>query len=198
MDLRTNIIVDFPQRAPREGLARPQRDRAIAIAWPSEQIITVLGAVPLQLYTGTHSPLRHGRVEVCNRGLGKLLNVSHVSQLTRFSSTGFAGCARPSVHGTLRECGFRTDELGGRAEFQSARHKLDALQRTPCKTFGMVAQWCRRCPSMGWSRVAWQAVQRAWAPFIVDAFEATQERAFVHRTPTAAPLSQHVLCVRRV
>ena len=24
----------------------------------------------------------------------------------------------------------------------------------------MVAQWCRRCPSMGWNRVAWQAVYK--------------------------------------
>ena len=124
--------------------------------------------------------------------------MSHVSQLTRFSSTGLAGCARPSVHGTLNECGFRMDELGGRAEIQLACQKLDALQRTPCKTFGMVAQTCRRCPSMGWSKLAWQAVLRAWAPFIVDAFEATQERAFVHRAPTVAPLSQLVLCVCRV
>ena len=29
--VRTNRIVDFPQRAPREGSARPQRDRAIAM-----------------------------------------------------------------------------------------------------------------------------------------------------------------------
>ena len=51
---------------------------------------------------------------------------------------------------------------------------------------------------MGWSRVAWQAVLRAWAPFIVDVVEAAQERAFVQRAPTIAPLSQHVMCVRRV
>ena len=50
---------------------------------------------------------------------------------------------------------------------------------------------------MGWSRVAWRPAQRALAPFIVDAFEATQERAFVHRAPTVAPLSQLVLCVLR-
>ena len=50
---------------------------------------------------------------------------------------------------------------------------------------------------MGWSRVAWPAVLRAWAPFMVDAFEATQERAFVHRTPTVAPLSQLVLAGSR-
>ena len=47
-------------------------------------------------------------------------------------------------------------------------------------------------------RVAWRPALRACAPFVVDAFEATQERAFVHRAPTVAPLSQRLLCVRRV
>ena len=73
-----------------------------------------------------------------------------------------------------------------------------ALRNEPVQEMDALAQKRRRCPSMGWSRVAWQAVLRAWAPFIVDAFEATQERAFVHRAPTVAPLSQLVLCVCRV
>ena len=71
----------------------------------------------------------------------------------------------------------------------------DALRSRPCKTFGMVAQRRRRCPSMGWCTVTWPAVLRAWAPFMVDAFEATQERAFVHRTPTVAPLALNLCCV---
>ena len=89
--------------------------------------------------------------------------MSHVSQLTRFSSTGFAGCARPSAHGTLRECGFRTDELGGRAEFQSARQTQarraaeNTLQNIWHGGIGSGAEWHGKlCSALGlhswWTR----------------------------------------------
>ena len=36
---------------------------------------------------------------------------------------------------------------------------------------------------MGWYTVTWPAVLRDWAPFMVDAFEATQERALAAVAP---------------
>ena len=79
-----------------------------------------------------------------------------------------------------------------------ASPKLYALRNECGNKIYAMAQKRRRCPSMGWSRVAWQAVLRAWAPFMVDAFETIQERALVYRAPTVAPLSQFVLSVCRV
>ena len=130
--------------------------------------------------------------------------MSHVSQLTRFSSTGFAGCARPSVHGTLRECGFRTDELGGRAEFQSARQtQARRAAENTLQNIWHGGAMVQALPVNGLEQSGMascvQAVQRAWNPFIVDALEATRELAFVHGArPPLLPSLKHVLCVHRV
>ena len=51
------------------------------------------------------------------------------------SSTGFAKTPTPSVHGTLRQVEWRTDELGGRAPFQLVSQNSNALRSKVCKTF---------------------------------------------------------------
>ena len=51
---------------------------------------------------------------------------------------------------------------------------------------------------MGWYTLIWRAALRAWAPFVVDVVKATHCAAFMQRAPTAAPLADHSLCVRRV
>ena len=85
---------------------------------------------------------------------------------------------------------FRTDE-----EYQSASSGAYALRRRCGNKISVGAQ--KRCAARQRSDGEWL---RALAPFMsLDAFEnRTQERAFVYRAPTIAPLSQHVMCVRRV
>ena len=56
----------------------------------------------------------------------------------------------------------------------------------------------QHCSSMGWWTLVWRAALRAWAPFVVDVVKATHCAAFMQRAPTAAPLADHSLCVRRV
>ena len=56
----------------------------------------------------------------------------------------------------------------------------------------------QHCSSMGWWTLVWRAALRAWAPFVVDVVKATHCAAFMQRAPTAAPLADHSLWVRRV
>ena len=89
----------------------------------------ILAVANIHVRSGTHTmPISSS----CNPAFGSstrhATTLPHVFLSTRRSSTGFAGCARPSVHGTPSECGKCTDELRARALLQLACQSSDALR----------------------------------------------------------------------
>ena len=98
-----------------------------------------------------------------------------------------------------------TDELGGRAPFQLVSEMgtmAYALRNEPVQEMDALAQKWRRCPSMGWSRVAWQAVLRAcglhsrWTRS--RPLRSVQPFIRVPRAHRCSPLSTFVVCAPRV
>ena len=124
------------------------------------------------------------------------LYISRFGRGLRFSSF-----VPSSVHGSRSGHYLRTEDVGGRAEFKSDFRSADALLQEACKTFGLLAQRRTLVPTMGCNgfvMVSGQAALRTLAPLVPHVVEATQERASIHFKSAAAPISDHLPCVRRV
>ena len=114
------------------------------------------------------------------------------------SSTTLHGFTLPSVHGSRSGRNPRTDELGARALWQSACQNPDALRRTLCKTFGVVAQ--RRSAARRLAGGEWQCELRR-ALWLHSSWTWSRPLKRLHLCPARLPLlpsEYNSLCVRHV